>query len=336
MGKNKIEELIEGLKFNYEGPEAKKEIIEIGKTYDDVKHLKDSPGKYCGVDQIANMFSWKKGMSYLFTGTPNTGKTTMVLFLYLIMSLRHGYKWCIWSPEMEDSYLDHGSIEYHSKDLIYTLMWTMAGVTPYDFYSKKHGTNLMSDEEKRTAYNWVVDHFKYIHLGDRTPAGIMEGFVEINDKYKVDGFLLDPWKSVKQNMDKRSDLWLEDALMDFKTFSLETNSIMTFVVHPKSMRDYREADGNFRVITPMDLNGGAAWNNSMDVIISLRRMADRTEWHSHKIRKQHLVGIPGMYDQITFDMNTYRFYFMGDDPTSRVALSFGNPDIDFTSGDVTF
>jgi hypothetical protein len=316
---NKIEKSIEQLRFNLPGPKAEKQIIDLGKPYEVVKELPNIPGKYCCIDQLSNIFSWKNGFSYLFTGSPNTGKTTMVLYLYLLMSIKYGYKWCIWSPEMEDSYLDKGSVEYHAKDLIYTLIWTLQGVTPYEHYSKKHRTSLMNDDDIKAAYNFIIDHFKFIHVSDRTPGGIMEAFKETHDKYNIDGFLIDPWKSVKQNMDKRSDLWLEDALMEFKTFSLETNSIMNYIVHPKSLRDYKDETGNFRVITPFDLNGGAAWYNSMDVIISMRRLDDRTEWYSQKIRKQHIVGILGEYESITFEMDNYRFYFGGHDPLAQKA-----------------
>jgi hypothetical protein len=325
---NKIDQSIQNLRLNLPGPEVTQTIIDLDKPYDVIKNLHDSHGKSCGIDQISDLFSWKKGFSYLFTGSPNTGKTTMVLYLYLLMSLKYGYKWCVWSPEMEDSYLDNKVIEYHAKDLIYTLIWTLSGITPYQFYAKKHTTNCLAEEEIRSTYSWICEHFKFIHIGDRTPAGIMEAFKQIHERYGVDGYLLDPWKSVKQNMDKRSDLWLEDALMEFKTFSLETDSIMNYIVHPKSMRDFRDANGNFRVITPFDLNGGAAWHNSMDVIISMRRIDDRTEWHSQKIRKQHLVGRTGMYESIFFDRDKYRFTWGNYDPFQI--------NVDFTSGDVNF
>jgi hypothetical protein len=192
-------------------------------------------------------------------------------------------------------------------------VWSLLGKTPYGHYAKKYGSSLATESEIKAAYNWAIEHFKIIHINDRTPAGIIEAFTEMYEKHQIDGFMADPWKSVKQNITSRSDIWLEDTLMEFKKFSMETNSIMNFVVHPKSMRDYRDEDGNFRIITPFDLNGGAAWNNSMDVIISLRRTNEGTEWHSQKIRKQHLVGKPGMYEDMTFDMNSYRFGFGGMD-----------------------
>ena len=208
------------------------------------------------------------------------------------------------------------------KDLLYTLIWSLNGVTPYEHYAKKHQTELLDDDDIRVSMNWIDDHFKFIHLNNRTPSGLIEGFTALYKKFSIDGFLIDPWKSVKQNMDKRSDLWMEDTLMSLKEFSLETDSIMSFIVHPKALRDYKDDDGNYREITPFDLNGGAAWFNSMDVIVSLRKRnigeADNpiytTDWITYKVRKQHLAGRTGRYQMIDFNMDKYRFLFGGTDP----------------------
>jgi hypothetical protein len=77
---------------------------------------------------------------------------------------------------------------------------------------------------------------------------------------------------------------------------------------------YKDDSGNYRVITPFDLNGGAAWFNSMDVIVSLRKLESNTEWYTWKVRKQHLAGKTGEFHNITFDMNKYRFEFDNTDP----------------------
>ena len=311
---SKIDEIIKNLKFNLKVPENKTENIDLNLSFDRIKRIKDTPGKYCGIDQLREIFSWKKGFSYLFTGSPNTGKSTMVLYLMLIMSIEYGYKWCIWSPEMIDTFVKDKKVTYHAKDLIYMMIWTIAGITPYEYYSKAHRTKLLNESDIEGHYNWITDHFKFIEVNDRTPGGLIQAFGEFDAKHDFDGFLIDPWKSVKQDINTRSDIWLEDVLMELKKFSYETDSIMTFVVHPKSLKDYRDQDGNFRVITPFDLNGGAAWSNSMDVIVSMRKLEDRTEWYTQKIRKQHLVGKPGSYESINFNMDQYRFYFGGADP----------------------
>lgn len=313
---NKIEQLLSDLKLKVTTPEMDSNFIEISVYNSEIENIEVEPGKYCGVSNIQDIFSWKRSFSYLWTGTPNAGKTTMSLFMMLIMSVRYGWKWCIWSQEMEDSYFINGKIKYHIKDIVDTLIWTLKGKTPYEYVARKYQSNSLSDSEKRDAYKFVSDHFHFVHCNNRTPAGLLEAFTRQFDKYGIDGFLIDPWKSVKQDINTRSDIWLEDVLMSFKEFSLETNSIMNFVVHPKSLRDYTDDTGNYRVITPFDLNGGAAWFNSMDVIVSLRRLKESTysEWYSYKIRKQHLVGKPGQFLNINFDVEKYRFLFDGNDP----------------------
>jgi hypothetical protein len=308
---DRIEQMLDSLKINvnYQVPEVKHEIL--NNSFDRMQAIKDKPGTYCNVKELAEIFSWKKGFSYLFTGSPNAGKTTFAIYLFLLMSIKNGWKWCIWSPEMEDHEKTLGFLQ---KDLVYTLIWTLTGQTPYEFYAKAHNTPMLTIEEIKTAAGWVNDHFKFIHLNSRTPDAIIEAFNDCHKKYNVDGFLIDPWKSVKQVMDARADLWMEDTLMTFKEFSQESETVLNYVVHPKSLKDYTDEDGNYRVITPFDLNGGAAWFNSMDVIISIRRLTDHTEWYSQKIRKQHLVGRLGDFKSISFAMDKYRYYFAGSDP----------------------
>lgn len=313
---DKFGQLIADLKGKVHSPEMDLNYLELPVYDDEVEALKVDPGKYCCVPELGQIFSWKKSFSYLFTGTPNAGKTTMFLYMFLLMSIKYGYKWCIWSQEMEDSYYSENKVKYHIKDIVDTLIWTYAGKTPYEHVSRKYQSSLLNGQAKKEAYYFIKKHFHFVHCNNRTPAGLLDAFKNQNDKYGIDGFLIDPWKSVKQDINTRSDIWLEDVLMSFKEFSLETNSIMNFVVHPKSLRDYTDESGNYRVITPFDLNGGAAWFNSMDVIVSLRRIKEstRTEWYTYKVRKQHLVGKPGEFLNIDFDTTKYRFLFDGKDP----------------------
>ena len=314
---NKLEQLKLNTKINVSNQDMEQSFKILPSKYEDLRKYESKPGKFCGIHELQDLIKWKKGFSYLFTGTPGVGKSTMVLYLYLLMAFKYGYKFGIWSPEMEDSELEKKGIFHHVKDILFTLIWTLSGKTPYEFYAKKHGTIQMNEDEIRSLQNWVEDHFKFVHLYNRTPSGIIEAFTKVHETFGVDGYLIDPWKSVKQNMGSvRADIWLEDILMSFKEFSLETDSIMCFIVHPKTLKDYTDQDGNFRLITPWDLNGGAAWYNSMDIIISLRKLEFNTEWYTWKVRKQHLAGSTGQFLDINFDMDSYRFKFGGNDPFS--------------------
>ena len=202
---NKIEQIINDLKLSENYSKLDKSYEFLKSDYESVKNFHTQPGVFCGIDELSGLLKWKKGFAYLFTGSPNAGKSTMVLFLYLLMSLRNGYKWCIWSPEMED--YDKSKI-HHVRDIINTLVWTLSGKTPYENYAKSHMVEQMNEADIKSLTNWVNEHFIFLHMNNRTPSAIIEGFNDAKAKFNVDGFLIDPWKSVKQIMNMRSDLWL--------------------------------------------------------------------------------------------------------------------------------
>ena len=326
---NKFEQILANLELNLQSAKMDVNHIEIDNNPDLLDSIEITPGLFCGVSEIAGIFSWKRCFSYLWTGTPNSGKTTMSLFMALLMAVRYGWKSCVWTQEMEDSYLKNGKISYHVKDLVDTLIWAYTGITPYEHVANKYGTRVMTKEFRHEAYEFINNHFIFVHCNNRTPSGIAEAFLKVHEKKGIDMFFIDPWKSVKQEINIRSDIWLEDVLMSFREFSLETNSIMNYIVHPKSLVNYKDETGNYRVITPFDLNGGAAWFNSMDVIVSLRRFKEfdsfgneigsgtKSEWYTYKVRKQHLVGETGSFLDINFSKSKYRFEFGINDPLRK-------------------
>lgn len=308
---SKFEEIKFNLEKGFFGMGTKEPFTELDNSPEELIKIDDPKSTPCFIPAIEPLFRWKRAFSYCITGTPNTGKTQMILFLMLVKSLNDKSVWCIWMQEMEDAFKLNGLVKYHVKDIIDTIAWMLTGKCPFAGLAEFKDIPVLEGNELKQAYQFISNHFKFFHCNERTPAGIIGAFTAFYEKYNCDGFVIDPWKSVKQEIIGRSDTWLEDALMSFKEFSLETNSYMIFIVHPKSLRDYRDEDGNYRIITAFDLNGGAAWNNSMDIIISLRRMMDGNsmEWHSLKIRKQHKMGKPGSFNLIKFNEKNRRYIF---------------------------
>jgi hypothetical protein len=144
---NKLQQLAANSKIHVKNNDMDKDYEVMNSNYSALKNYESKPGKYCWIPEIAEILKWKKGFSYLFTGSPNSGKSTMVLYLYLLLALKYGYKFGIWTPEMEDSEKKRDGIIHHVKDIIYTLIWTLNGKTPYEYYAKKHGTAQMTNEE---------------------------------------------------------------------------------------------------------------------------------------------------------------------------------------------
>jgi len=285
------------------------------------------PGEPTGLEAIKDLFSWKRGFQTLWTGSPNTGKSTMAMYTMLIKSMLSGSKWCVWSPEMEDSIIYEGKPKKTVKDLIDLLAWTYLGMCPIRHFQDKYNLTPPLKDDLIMAYEFVKKHFYFVDVINRTPKGVLTSFKNVYELHGVDGYLLDPFKSVKQEITGRSDLWLEDVLSSFKEFALETNAFMNYVVHPKNRNLPKDEQGEYRVVIPEDLNGGAAWNNSMDLIISLRRLcgndpnATAMEWHTLKARKQHLTCKRGSFVNIDFDFKTYRYLWNCVDPIFDRSLS---------------
>ncbi len=318
---NQLDKLIADAKSNTPVENKPDNVfIEMNQSPRELIKIEDGTSSPCHIPMISHMFSWKKHFSYLFSGGANVGKSTYTAYLMILKSLIDGWKWCIWTPEMEDAMLvGKKKVNYHMKDFINLLVWTLTSYTPFEYVSKKRDLHKLSDKEILTAYEFINDHFKFVHMYDRTPGGILEAFRTMSNRYDIDGFQIDPWKSVRQDMNKRDDLWLEDTLSLFKEFSFETDSLLMFIVHPKTLRDSKitsgDEAGEYRVITPYDLNGGAAWNNSMDVIVSLRPIMKgrpyihHLEMYTSKARKQHIFGVKDVYKEIYFNTKRYRYYF---------------------------
>ena len=112
----------------------------------------------------------------------------------------------------------------------------------------------------------------------------------------------------------------------FKEFAVRNNVSHNWVAHPKSniQAKYGNDEAGNRIMMPCmpeHLNGGAAWDNSMDGIYSMNRpllpqdpTSTLTNFINFKQRKQELVGERGAVGDIIFEPITRRYIFEGQDP----------------------
>lgn len=280
-------------------------------------------GEDAEISALSENFSWKRGFVNCWTGWPNDGKTTYFQFMAVMKSLVSKYKWCIWPPEMLNTWKSQsGIIKTSASDIVDELVFMMTGKNPYLHYQQRYNIPQMSEHDYRAAVQWVKEHFVIIHPKDRKYTDLIDNFKYFHDKYNFDGFLIDPFKNLDHNQSEgRFDLYLDKVFSDVKEFALETNTSMNFIAHPKAQTDSQNADGTFKICTQYMLAGGAAWNNSMDGIYSIYRphkhakaTDPRVTFLNLKQRKQQLVGRVGQYEKIEFLFDTNRYYFDGHCP----------------------
>lgn len=67
---NKLEQLKLNTKINVSNQDMEQSFKILDSKYEDLRKYESKPGKFCGVHELQDLFKWKKGFSYLFTGSP--------------------------------------------------------------------------------------------------------------------------------------------------------------------------------------------------------------------------------------------------------------------------
>jgi len=244
-------------------------------------------------------FTWKRGELTLVHGIANHGKSTFLMNMALIKSVRDDYKWGVFSPEQNPP-----------TDFYNDLIHTYVGESTEPYYS-----NQMEYNDYDIGMEFINEHFFYVYPEKQmaTPEYINLKFQELILKHKVDGCIIDPFNQLDHNWDgKRDDKYLSVFLQDQKRFALDNDIFMVIVAHPRGTLQ-KIKNGDYECPQVYDLSGGAMWNNKCDNIVVIHKPENITDpkstnvdFISQKIKKQKLVGRPGCAHFI-FDIKENRY-----------------------------
>src|SRR5882762_6727696 len=281
-------------------------------------------GEKSYVSELDEIFSWMRTHVNGWYGWANDVKGTFFDFMSVMKSKFDGWKWGMMKQEDMSSFkytLDDGkkAIRITASSIFNNLIWAYTGKTPYGHYAKKHYLEKISLDEYHEAAAWVSKHFFIINPQDRTYNNIMDEFKFLYEKYGIDGWLIDPFKSIKLDGNQRTDFMMDDLFINTKKFALETNTCFNFIAHPKSMSDVKEKDGRYKVVNQFMVAGGAAWDNNMDAQFSIYRPErhlnpsdPKVHFHNLKQRQAEIVGVSrGSYEFVRFDNKSKRYFFNG-------------------------
>jgi hypothetical protein len=285
-----------------------------------------------GVPKVDELHKSKKGELTALTGIGNYGKSTWAKWRKLMRVLLYGEKFVVFCPE------DNPPEEYY---LDYVEMLLGKNCTPTNFDGTPN-LNQPSIEIYNNAYDFIGNHIFYMYPKDdaATLDYILERFLEMVIKNKVDGCEIDPWNQVLHDYAKHGvnvSKYLEHSLGRLGRFA-QTNSVyMDLTVHPKQMT--KLANGNYECPDVFDINDGAMWNNKVDNILVYHRPLAQTdprnplcEFHSKKIRRQKTVGKKG-FIECEYKASTRRFEVDGKDwmqeLVNRNKLDFHAPIVNF-------
>jgi len=241
---------------------------------------------YCGFRSIDNYFKIIKPSFNLFTGTPNSGKSSLTLEIAMRTSREHGFKYMIFSPEHSSAVNLKRLVEKYCKK-------------PFDHMF----SNRASETEVMEAIDHIHEHFLFVDKREDSPDidWILERARACHQEFNIDGLLLDPYNEINPNRASlREDEHISLLISKIKRFNRETDTCTFLVAHPT--KQIRNADGIFTVNSLYDVSGSAHWNNKADVGIIVTR-----DYENHttniRIAKIREIDVQGNVGECTIRWN---------------------------------
>ena len=213
-------------------------------------------GESTGYESVDELYSIVPGQVTIVTGIPSSGKSEFIDQIMVNMATTKGWKFGICSFENEP--------RFH----IAKLMSKRAGVHFFEGYHRR-----MDKEEARAAFNFVNEHFAFVHQDDGSLAdldSILDRLRVAILRFGIRGAVIDPYNFIsRDSRDKSETEWISDMLTKVKAFAMGHGIHIWFVAHPTKMQ--RGADGRIPPPGGFDISGSAAWFAKADCGLTVHR-----------------------------------------------------------------
>jgi len=277
----------------------------------DIKHGRIKEGLRIGVPEIDEYLRYKQGNFNLLIGHANVGKTTVILYLFVLWALKHKKKFLIWSSENTPQAVQRKIIE---------------------FYMRKPIT-LADDEEIKSALAWSTQYFKIIDVEQLYTYGeLLSEALDIKRTWDYDSLLVDPYNSLVKDRKLFKEVGGHEydyqIATEFRLFA-KTHNVTVFLnahgvtealrrTHPKG----HEYEGLPTPLGMASVEGGGKWGNRCDDLICIHRYTSHpTDWIYSmilvlKIKEMETGGRCTPYDEpikLKMEKNNIGFTFMDRD-----------------------
>lgn len=277
----------------------------------DIKHGRVKEGLKIGIPDIDEYLRYKQGNFNLLIGHANVGKTTVILYLFVIWALKHKKRFLIWSSENTPQSIQRKIVEFKMRKPI-----TMA-----------------EDAEIEDAIKWSDSYFKIIDVEELYTYGeLLQEAKEIKDAWDYDAILIDPYNSLVKDKKLYKEVGGHEydyqVSTEFRLFA-KRNNITLFLnahgvtealrrLHPKG----HEYEGLPMPLNMASVEGGGKWGNRCDDLICIHRYTSHpTDWvfsnlYILKIKEMETGGRCTPFDEpikLRMEKNNIGFTFMDKD-----------------------
>ena len=248
-------------------------------------------GLALGVREIDEYFRFKPSDFGIILGRANVGKTTMVIYMMLLYSIKHDINWLIFSSENE------------AYSIVKKLVEFMEGLVIFQ----------IADDVLEQRMDWINKHFKIVDAENLyTHRELLKEAETIKKAWNYQGFLIDPYNSLMKDAQllKQGGSHEYDytAASEMRIFCKKHQVTIWLNSHAatESLRKTFPKDHEYAGL-PMppnmsDIEGGGKWSNRSDFFIICDRMTQHpTDWmytnlHITKIKDTDTGGRPTSID----------------------------------------
>jgi hypothetical protein len=249
-----------------------------------------------GSDILDEHFRYKKDF-FIFNGHSNVGKTTMALYLMVNASMRHGWKWMVYSAENKTASIKSKLMQFAGNRKLEN----------------------MSYHERKFLYEWVNEHFVVVSNKQVYTYYDLIIFAEkMMQNGGVDGVFIDPYNSLKIDLSGRSQIGVHqyhyEAASEFLTFSNKHNIALWLNTHAVTEAQRRKGQDGLPVAPfAEDTEGGGLFVNRADSFATFHRKIQHPEpqwrrtmeFHMRKVREVESGGRPTPFQEpLYFELNS--------------------------------
>jgi len=236
--------------------------------------------------------SFVQGQLMVLTGIPNHGKSPFALMLMVALSLNHGWKWGIFSPE-------HKPLKIFMSKVCEMLLGKRM----------RKGVGF-TDTEKRYAKSFINEHLLFIEPEDENYRldNILDKAKKLVVQKGIKGLIIDPWNKLEHNIEKGDNetTYISKELDKIIKFNQKNAVFSIIVAHPTKIRTVFKSKLH-EVPTLYDISGSSNWFNKPDIGVTFYRNFEtkQSEVYIQKMKYEHL-GQQGMV-RLRYNMNNGRF-----------------------------
>jgi len=258
----------------------------------DYKYGRIKKGLPIGVEGIDNHYRYLQNNFVLCMGHANTGKTTFIIYLFVVWAMKHKLRFLLFSSENTPESIMRKIIEFKMGQTV----------------------DQASEMKISKAISWAESHFKLISNSRLyNYKDLLNEAKSIKEAWDYQCLLIDPYNSLKKEHTLVKAVGTHEydyeVASEFRMFAKKQKVSVYLNVHAntQSIRQVHPRGHDYEgLATPLNganIEGGSKWVSRSDDILSIHRyIAHPKEWmftqlHVLKVKEIELNGRPTSHDK---------------------------------------